>query len=119
MEVMMSFCGLLCNECPTFLATRNDDDVMRTKTAERWSKEYWAKIKPNDINCDGCQTDSDNVFGHCKICEIRKCGREKGLDNCAHCGDYSCEKLEMIFNMVPDTKKKLDGIRSSLIPKKA
>jgi len=111
MEVMMSFCGLLCNECPTFLATRNDDDVMRTKTAEHWSKEYKAKIKPEDINCDGCLSDGGKLFAHCRVCRIRSCGKAKGVENCAYCDEYPCEKLELIHKMAPDARKRLDELR--------
>jgi len=28
---MIAYCGLVCSDCPTFLATRNDDDVVRAK----------------------------------------------------------------------------------------
>ncbi|MCK4824426.1 DUF3795 domain-containing protein, partial [bacterium] len=40
MEKMISFCGIVCTECPAFLATKNDDDNERKKIAEMWSKQY-------------------------------------------------------------------------------
>jgi len=54
------------------------------------------------------------VFNHCTVCEIRKCGKEKGVINCAYCDDYACDKLLKFFEMVPDNKKRLDAIRSSI-----
>ena len=112
MEEMISFCGLLCNECGAFIATQNDDDEKRAEVAEQWSKQYHADLKPEDINCDGCISNSERLFGHCRVCEIRKCGKGKAIDNCAHCDEYACEKLEKIFQMVPDAKKRLDEIKS-------
>ncbi|HIJ53152.1 MAG TPA: DUF3795 domain-containing protein [Planctomycetes bacterium] len=114
MTEMTAVCGLLCSECGAFIATINDDNEKRTEVAQLWSKQYNQDIKPEDINCDGCTSDSNRLFGHCKVCEIRKCGKEKAIENCAHCDEYACEKLEGFFKMVPDARKHLDSIRSSL-----
>jgi hypothetical protein len=114
MDEVIAFCGITCHECGALLATRDDNDEKRAEVAQLWSKEFKADIKPEDINCEGCITDGDNLFSHTKICEIRKCGKEKGVVNCAHCSDYICEKLEKFFEMVPDAKKRLDGIRAKL-----
>ncbi len=114
MEEMIAFCGLLCSECGALLATKNDDDEKRKEVAQLWSKEYGADLKPEDINCDGCLAEGNNLFNYCKVCEIRNCGKEKGVLNCAHCDDYSCEKLEKFFQMVPAAKERLDKIRSNL-----
>ena len=113
MSEMTAVCGLLCNECGAFIATSNDDDERRAEVAQLWSKQYNQDIKPEDINCDGCTSDSDLLFGHCKVCEIRKCGKEKAVVNCAYCDEYACEKLEGLFKMVPDARKQLDSIRRS------
>lgn len=114
MEKMIAFCGLICTECPALLATENDDDDARRKTAEMWSKQYGMDLKLEDIDCDGCLTNAGRLFGHCNVCEIRKCGQEKDLENCAHCDEYACEKLSNIFAIAPHAKKTLDGIRSTL-----
>ncbi len=114
MDEMVAFCGLLCHKCGAFLATKNNDDEKRAEVAKLWSKEYNANIKPEDINCEGCLSNTGLVFNYCKVCEIRKCGMERGIMNCAHCDDYACEKLEKFFEMVPDSKKRLDDIRGRL-----
>ncbi|HEC96016.1 MAG TPA: DUF3795 domain-containing protein, partial [Euryarchaeota archaeon] len=54
MEKIIGFCGLICSECPAYLATQKDDDNERRKVAETWSKEFNANMKPEDINYDGC-----------------------------------------------------------------
>jgi len=113
MNEMIAFCGLLCSECGAFLATRDDDNDKRAEVAKLWSKEFNKDFKPEDINCDGCLSEGGNLFNYCNVCEIRKCGREKGVMNCAYCDEYSCEKLEKFFQMVPDAKERLDEIRNS------
>jgi hypothetical protein len=114
MEKIISYCGLVCSDCPAFIATQKNDDAERKKVAETWSKEFKKEIKPEDINCDGCLVDSDTVFNYCKVCEIRKCAKDRVGVNCAYCDDYGCEKLTKFFDMVPDAKKRLDEVRKNL-----
>ena len=114
MTQITGFCGLICSECGAFIATQNNDDEKRAEVARLWSQQYKVEMKPSDINCDGCISDSDIHIGHCGVCEIRKCGKPKGILNCAYCEDYPCEKLEDFFKLVPDAGKHLDGIRNGL-----
>ena len=114
MDKMIAFCGLSCSGCPAFIATQKDDDKQRKKTAKAWSKIYKSDIKPEDINCDGCSEESGRLFNYCKVCEIRKCGQEKEVKNCAYCDEYACEKLIKFFNMAPKTKTILAKIRKNL-----
>ena len=111
---MTACCGINCLECGAFLATRENDDEKRAEVAKLWSKQFNVEIKPADINCEGCLSDSPNIFSHCKVCEIRSCCKDKNITNCAFCDDYYCEKLEMLFNMAPDVKHRLDELRISL-----
>ena len=114
MSDMTACCGILCSECGAFIATKNDNDEKRKEVSELWSKQYGCDIKPQDINCDGCTSESERLFSHCGVCEIRKCARGKALANCANCDEYACEKLEGFFKMAPDARKSLDTIRSGL-----
>ncbi len=50
----------------------------------------------------------------CGTCEIRACGLERGVVNCAHCADYACEKLEVFFGEAAVAHPVLDEIRTSL-----
>jgi len=113
-EQIVAFCGLTCSECPAFLATKNDDDDERKNTADLWSSQFGLELKPADINCQGCLSTGTEIFGHCKVCEIRKCGQEKQLENCAHCGEYACDTLGGFFKLAPMAKTALDKIRESL-----
>ena len=113
MENMIAYCGLDCLVCPAYIATKNDDDEARIKTAELWSKEFQTQINPADINCDGCTVDQGRLFAHCQVCEIRKCAREKALENCGGCADFACSKLDFIYGAVPEAKATLERIRKS------
>jgi hypothetical protein len=114
MEKMVSICGLHCDECGAFIATMRNDDQKRKETAAEWSKQFGADIQWQDVNCKGCLSDVEPVFSHCRVCEIRLCGRNKKVANCAHCKEYVCGKLEKFFRMAPQCRTTLDGIRASL-----
>jgi hypothetical protein len=108
MEKMIAYCGLVCTDCDAYKATQNHDDNLRKEVAEKWTREYNHPFKVEDINCAGCVAVSGPYIGHCDICEIRKCGQEKGVKNCGWCDAYPCDKTEDFFKMVPDAKKMLD-----------
>jgi hypothetical protein len=112
MEKMIAYCGIECSKCPALIAKKENNDELRKKTAEEWSKQFNAEMKPEDINCDGCLS-TGVLVGYCNICEIRKCGIEKKVENCAYCNDYICEKLEKWFKNVPDAKNRLEEIRKN------
>jgi hypothetical protein len=110
---MTACCGLDCAVCPAFIATKNNDEELRIKTAALWSKEYGANISPKDVHCSGCTTEGKK-FHHCEVCEIRKCCAEKNIENCAFCPEYACKKIIDFFGFVPDAKLTLDRIKESI-----
>ncbi|OHD10241.1 MAG: hypothetical protein A2086_00575 [Spirochaetes bacterium GWD1_27_9] len=114
MKDIIGFCGINCSKCPAFVATQKNDDAEREKVSEMWSKQFNVSIKKEDINCNGCIVDSPNLFSHCKVCEIRKCGKSKGIENCGYCDSFACEKLTAFMDMVPDAKNNLMSFRQNL-----
>ena len=111
---MLAYCGLNCDECGAFKATLEGNEKLKAEIAELWSREYNAVLKPEDINCTGCLSEGEGLFSNCNICEIRKCGVEKRVLNCAQCSEYICEKLNRFFQMVPEAKTNLDRLHSSI-----
>lgn len=114
MEQIIAFCGIECTSCPAFIAYKTDDDELRKKTAEDWSKAFGADIPFETINCVGCLAPSGVKINYCQECEIRKCASEKEVKNCAHCSDYVCDKLNKWFVNAPDAKKRLDEIHQNM-----
>jgi hypothetical protein len=114
MNKLISYCGIVCTECPAYIATKNNDDAKRKETAREWSKQFGHEMKPEDINCEGCTPDTGKKIGYSHVCEIRNCGREKKVVNCAYCTDYICDKLDKFFQMAPMAKGNLDAIKKGL-----
>jgi len=114
MEKMIGYCGIICSDCPVLIATQKNDDAERKRVAEIFTKQYGKEYKPENINCEGCIGDSTRIFSYCNICEIRKCGREKNVENCAYCPEYPCEKLSHLFSSYSKAKETLDEIKRGL-----
>jgi len=110
MSKMIAFCGLRCTDCPTFLATKNDDDEARVKTAAMYLEKFGFDMKPEEINCDGCHSKGGRLISYCGICEIRKCGQEKGIENCTFCDEQPCEKLTMFHSFSPEAKASFEAV---------
>ena len=111
MSEMIAYCGLDCAECNAFKATQAKDSERKKQLAKQWTEGLKVEFRPEDINCDGCISDSLRIFGYCNVCEIRKCGREKKVKNCAYCHKYPCEKLSGLFSGYSKAKETLDEIR--------
>ena len=108
---MLAYCGLDCQQCPAYLATQNDDEALRQKTAAEWSAMFQATITPEQIVCHGCKSDGQEQFFHCSQCGIRSCARSKGFDTCAPCEDYACDQLAFVIDNVPEAKTALEKLR--------
>ena len=118
MSEVIAYCGLVCQTCPIYLATREEDEEqqkrMRSEIAQLCREQYGMVYEPEDIgDCDGCPTEGGRLFFACADCAIRKCAREKALESCARCDGYVCERLEAFFATEPVARTRLDEIRSS------
>jgi hypothetical protein len=111
MDKMIAFCGIHCSECPVYLVTQKNSDVMREKVLKLWSKQYNMELSIEDINCQGCKTDGNQLFAHCKKCDIRSCAQEKRIDSCIKCNSYPCKQIEDFFSIVPIARDNLEKLR--------
>lgn len=108
---MIAYCGLDCEQCEAFIATKNNDDAMRTKVAADWAKAYHAPIRPEHINCTGCKAPGAKTYYCENLCEIRKCAKQRTVETCAECKEYSCDMLGRMFAVAPQAKARLDALR--------
>jgi hypothetical protein len=112
-EKIIAYCGIICSECPAYIATQKNDDALRAETAKKWSEMTKTDIKPVDINCDGCPANSSRLYKDVPGCEVRKCAREKKVSTCAACPDYPCAKLDKLLAGMPEARKVLEELRGT------
>lgn len=108
MPKMVAYCGLICSNCPTYLATKNDDEELRKKTADLYGLKYGLNLKPVEINCEGCLSVGGKLIIYCQNCSIRKCCSQKGFDNCASCSELPCDHIIEFHRFSPEAKASLD-----------
>ena len=114
MERIVAYCGIVCSDCPVYIATQKDEHAERERVAALFTKQYGRKYEPEDINCDGCISDSPRLFHYCGACEWRKCARDRNIKNCAYCSEYPCESLSRLFKEYSKAKETLDEIKREL-----
>ncbi len=115
MDRIVAYCGLVCTDCAAYVATQADDREALERVAAQWREEYNAPdITVESVVCDGCIVTTDRHSGHWYECDIRICGAERGVVNCAHCSEYACAKLERFFGFVPNARVVLEEVRGSL-----
>ena len=107
MKQLIACCGIDCEFCDARIATVNNDNELREKTAQQWSVAYNAPITPESINCTGCRTEGVKI-AHCSQCEIVKCVKVKGFATCGECGELdTCQVVGFVLQHVPDAKENL------------
>lgn len=114
MQRMIAYCGLTCTECPAYVATQADDREGLERVAAQWREMFnEPRITADSVICDGCLSEG-RLSAYCSMCEIRACAPEREVENCAHCVDYGCEKLEGFLVHAPEARATLEQIRQQL-----
>jgi hypothetical protein len=108
----IAYCGLDCSGCDVYRATKFDSDDLRQQYADKVFAQFKIEVEPATINCHGCR-DKRPKTGFCATCEVRKCAIERGLENCAHCEDYGCEKLQKVHAAMITVGKAIDGVATA------
>lgn len=110
MRKMIAYCGLDCEKCDAYLATVNDDQALREKTAERWTELNQTLILPEQINCEGCRGDGVRTVYCESLCEIRQCALKKGVATCGDCTVMEkCQTVGAILSNNATALKNLKG----------
>lgn len=108
MKTMIAFCGLDCEKCDANIATKNDDQVLREKTAKLWAELNNAPILPEHINCDGCRVNGRKTVFCESLCGIRQCALKKGVTTCGDCPEMdTCSTLKAVTANSPEALKNL------------
>jgi hypothetical protein len=93
-------CGLYCGVCAIMMAHRDNNQKLKERLVNLYKGGVPGKgtlpnsenLSAEDIRCSGCL--SDDLFMHCKQCEIRTCTIEKGYSGCHECDDFPCQYIE-------------------------
>ena len=81
-------CGLYCGVCAIMYATRDDNEKFRERLAPVYG------LKPEEVYCEGCLAEGEEVFAYCRVCPIKSCAGERGYEGCYQCDDFPCEHID-------------------------
>ena len=105
----LAYCGLDCETCEARLATVHNDDALRKKVAEEWSKLNGVTITPEMIRCDGCRVAGAKTVFCDSLCPIRQCALGKRVGTCCACAEKTaCKTLAMIADGSAEARRNLD-----------
>ena len=91
MDEMIGYCGYSCHLC----AARSDDPKVRQKLVDGWRKIFGHEnYTAENVRCDGCRADGRLAD---KQCKARPCAIERGVDSCAECDDFVCDKVRHLL----------------------
>lgn len=110
MKKLIAYCGLDCEKCDAYVATKNNDDELRKEVAKKWSELNSVEITPEMINCEGCRMGGKKTPYCQSYCEIRKCAAGKKNETCGDCSEMeSCKTLKPIIEYNVVAYKNLKG----------
>ena len=111
MKNRIGYCGLDCEQCDAYLATVNDDQDLREKTAKLWAELNHVPILPEHIQCEGCRADGVKTVFCEQMCEIRKCAVNKNVSTCGACADLeACLIVRSIHENNPSAMENLQEV---------
>lgn len=113
MKNMIAYCGLDCENCDAYLATVNNDQELRKKTAKLWAELNNAPIFPEHINCEGCRVDGVKTVFCDSMCGIRQCAMKKGVNTCGDCSDL--EKCSIISAILENNPSALINLKKQIL----
>jgi len=102
-------CGLDCETCDARIATINNDNELRARTAAKWCQlNNTDAIKPEHINCFGCMSEGVKTMFCTSMCAVRKCCQEKEFSSCAQCENkLTCKALSVFISNNKDAYERI------------
>lgn len=114
MKKYIASCGLNCETCDAYIATVNQDQALREKTARLWTQLNQVTITAEMINCTGCRMQGVKT-PYCEgLCPIRKCVADKGFHTCGDCAArQDCQTLGQVTNNNYEALKNLTDLKEA------
>ena len=108
---LLGRCGLFCGiDCEIYAAAHSQDSDLKKRVAETLEQELGIPLNPSDLWCEGCQGPEEHMWFECRLCLIRRCGKEQGLRICLECEKYPCRVLKVWLSVSESAPKNIPEI---------
>ena len=91
-KTVAAVCGLYCEACTLFIATREDPGRLK-ELAKRF------QLSEEAVKCYGCRSAKRGPY--CEKCKMFSCAAERGIDFCVECAEYPCGDLKQFQSEMP------------------
>lgn len=99
---LAAVCGLFCEACTLFIATKEDPARLKGLAAR-------FKLSEDAVKCYGCRSDTRGPY--CAKCKMFSCAAERGIDFCFECKDYPCSDLKKFQSERPHRIELWDDLK--------
>jgi hypothetical protein len=82
---LAAVCGLFCEACSLYIATREDPARLKKLAAQ-------FGISEEEVKCHGCRSEKRGPY--CRICHMAPCAASHGVEFCSSCSEYPCAGLK-------------------------
>lgn len=89
---LAAVCGLFCEACTLFIATKEDPARLKRLSAR-------FRLSEEAVKCYGCRSDKRGPY--CAKCKMFSCATERGIDFCVECKEYPCSDLRQFQSERP------------------
>jgi len=83
-KTLAAVCGLYCEACSLFIATKEDPERLKGIAARY-------QVSEEAVRCYGCRSEKRGPY--CMECRMRVCAAQRGIDFCIECAEYPCDDL--------------------------
>jgi hypothetical protein len=88
---MIGYCGCNCHLC----AARSDDPALRQQLVDGWRRIFGhPNYTAENVKCDGCRSNGRVAD---QVCQARPCAQERGVESCACCAEFPCDKMKHLM----------------------
>ena len=107
MGPILARCGFRCDLCLAYRPNVERNPANQQKLSDGWYKYFGFRLPPEKIICDGCLAENPQLID--QACPVRPCVLAKGLENCAQCEQYACEKLVERLVVYAEVNKRVNA----------
>ena len=91
-KMLAAVCGLYCEACILFIATKEDPARLKGLAAR-------FQLSEEAMKCYGCRAAKRGPY--CQTCKMFSCAAERGIEFCSECEDYPCNDLKQFQSERP------------------
>jgi len=91
-KTLAAVCGLYCEACTLFIATKEDPARLKGLSAR-------FQLSEEAIKCYGCRSAKRGPY--CDKCKMFACAAELGIEFCVECTEYPCDELKLFQSERP------------------